>query len=65
MSGIWLRTIVLILVFAAVVFAVERVVATLVGRRLVSQAINQRLDMISRGVSRGDDGTRIDIRGAL
>jgi len=54
MSDSWLRAIVLALVFAAVVFAVERIVAVAVGRRLESQAINQRLDLISRGVSRGD-----------
>ena len=54
MSDIWLRAIVLVLVFSAVVFAVERVVSVMVGRRLESQAINQRLDLISRGVSRGE-----------
>jgi len=54
MSDIWLRAIVLVLVFAAVVFAVERVVSVMVGRRMESRAINQRLDMISRGISRGD-----------
>ena len=53
MTGIWLKTVVLILVFAAVVFAVERVLSIIVGRRLESQAINQRLDLINRGVSRG------------
>jgi tight adherence protein B len=53
MTGIWLKAIVLILVFAAVVFAVERVLSIIVGRRLESQAINQRLDLINRGVSRG------------
>lgn len=54
MSGIWLKAIVLILVFAAVVFAVERILSIIVGRRLESRAINQRLDMINRGVSRGE-----------
>lgn len=53
MSEVWLRALVLILIFAAVVFAVERVVSIFVGRRLESKAINQRLDLISRGVSRG------------
>ena len=53
MNEAWLRALVLILVFAAVVFAVERLMSVLVGRRLQSQAINQRLDLISRGVSRG------------
>lgn len=54
MSDVWLRAIVLILVFAAVVFAVERIVAVFVGRRMETQAINQRLDLIGRGVSRGE-----------
>jgi len=54
MSDVWLRALVLVLVFAAVVFAVERVVAGIVGRRLATQAINQRLDLIGRGVSRGE-----------
>jgi tight adherence protein B len=54
MSGIWLKAIILVLVFAAVVFAVERILSVIVGRRLESQAINQRLDMINRGASRGE-----------
>ena len=54
MSEVWLRAIVLVLVFAAVVFAVERVLAAFVGRHLETRAINQRLDMIGRGVSRGE-----------
>jgi tight adherence protein B len=54
MSDTFLRAIVLVLVFAAVVFAVERIVAVYVGRRLESQAINLRLDLIARGVSRGE-----------
>jgi len=54
MSGVWLRAIVLILVFAAVVFAVERVLSAMVGRRIESRAINQRLDMINRGASRAE-----------
>ena len=54
MNDVWLRAIVLILVFAAVVFAVERVVASVVGRRLQTQAINQRLDLIGRGMARGE-----------
>jgi len=54
MTETWIRAIVLVLIFAAVVFAVERIVAVIVGRRLQTQAINQRLDMIGRGVSRGE-----------
>jgi len=54
MSDVWLKAIVLILIFAAVVFAVERVVSVFVGRKIQSTAINQRLDLINRGVSRGE-----------
>ena len=54
MSGIWLKAIVLILVFVAVVFAVERIMAAYVGRKLQTQAINQRLDLINRGVARAE-----------
>ena len=53
MSDIWLKAIALVLMFAAVVFAVDRAVSAIVARRLQTQAINQRLDLISRGVSRG------------
>ena len=54
MSGVWLKAIVLILIFSAVVFAVERILSTYVGRRMQTQAINQRLDMINRGVARAE-----------
>lgn len=54
MSEVWLKAIVLILIFAAVVFAVERIVSVMVGRRIQSAAINQRLDLINRGISRGE-----------
>jgi tight adherence protein B len=54
MNGPWLRAIVLILVFAAVVFAVERILSVIVGRRLENRAINQRLDLINRGMPRGE-----------
>jgi tight adherence protein B len=54
MTGVWLKAIVLILIFAAVVFAVERILSNIVGRRLESRAINQRLDMINRGVGRSE-----------
>lgn len=53
MNEIWLKALALILIFAAVVFLVERIASVFVGRRLQTQAINQRLDLISRGVSRG------------
>ena len=54
MSGVWLKAIVLILVFSAVVFAVERILAAYVGRKLQAQAINQRLDLINRGIARAE-----------
>lgn len=54
MSDVWLKGIVLVLIFAAVVFAVERIMSVFVGRRIQSAAINQRLDLINRGVSRGE-----------
>lgn len=52
MNEAWLKALALILIFAAVVFVVERIVSVYVGRRLETQAINQRLDLISRGVGR-------------
>jgi tight adherence protein B len=53
MNDVWLKATVLVLVFAAVVFAAERFLSAAVGRRLETQAINQRLDLISRGMPRG------------
>lgn len=53
MNEVWLKPLALILIFSAVVFVVERIVSEMVGRKLQTQAINQRLDLISRGVSRG------------
>ena len=53
MNEIWLKALALILIFAAVVFLVERVASAFVGRRMGVQAINQRLELISRGISRG------------
>jgi tight adherence protein B len=52
MNDTWLKALVLVLIFAAVVFAVERILGVFVGRQLETQAINQRLDLISRGASR-------------
>ena len=54
MSDTWLKAIVLILIFGAVVFAVERLLSVLVGRRLEHRAINQRLELIGRGATRGE-----------
>lgn len=59
MSDTWLKAIVLILIFSAVVFAVERLLSIIVGRRLETQAINLRLDMIGRGMSRGETMQRL------
>ena len=52
MNETWLKALALILIFAAVVFLVERIASAYVGRRLESRAINQRLDLISRGIGR-------------
>ena len=52
MNDAYLKAIILVLIFAAVVFAVERVVGVFVGRRMQTQAINQRLDLINRGMGR-------------
>ena len=54
MTGTWLKALALILVFAAVVFVVERLVSAAVGRRMKGQAINQRLELISRGATRSE-----------
>ena len=54
MSDIWLRALVLIMVFAAVVFAVERLVSGIVGQRMKGRAINQRLDLIGKGHTRSE-----------
>lgn len=54
MSDTWLKAIILVLVFAAVMFAVERIVAAAVGKSMRDRAINQRLDLIGRGVSRSE-----------
>jgi tight adherence protein B len=53
MNDVWLKALALILIFAAVVFLVERVASVVVGRKLQTQAINQRLELISRGMGRG------------
>lgn len=54
MSTAWLKGLALVLIFAAVVFAVERVVSVLVGRRMEGRAINKRLELIGRGVPRSE-----------
>ena len=52
MTESWIRVFVLVCVFAAVLIAVEMVVGLFAARRGESRAINQRLKMIERGVSR-------------
>ena len=54
MNTSWLKGLALVLIFAAVVFAVERVVSVIVGRRMEGRAINQRLDLIGRGMARSE-----------
>ena len=54
MNTSWLKALALVLIFAAVVFAVERAVSVIVGRRMEGRAINQRLDLISRGMARSE-----------
>lgn len=54
MNTSWLKGLALVLIFAAVVFAVERVVSVMVGRRLENRAINQRLELIGRGMARSE-----------
>ena len=54
MNTSWLKGLALVLIFAAVVFAVERLVSGMVGRRMEGRAINQRLDLIGRGMARSE-----------
>jgi tight adherence protein B len=54
MTGEWLRILVLVLVFAATLIAVETVVASAARRRAEGRQINQRLTLIGSGVSRGE-----------
>ncbi|MBB3764687.1 type II secretion system F family protein [Sphingomicrobium lutaoense] len=54
MPDTFFRALVLILVFAAVLIAVERLVAATASRRGDSRAVNKRLAMIDKGMSRED-----------
>lgn len=54
----YLRILVLVLLFAAVAIAAERMFSATFGRRAATRAINQRLDMIQRGMPR-DEALRI------
>src|SRR5215212_2569570 len=54
MNPIWLRALVLVCIFGAVVLAVEVLIRSLVTNRAEGKAINLRLKMIGRGRSHGD-----------
>ena len=54
MSPTWVRAIVLVCIFAAVVLAAETLVRSFASSRAKDKAINLRLKMISRGQSRTD-----------
>jgi tight adherence protein B len=54
MNPNWIRALVLVFIFAAVVLAVEVLVSTFVKGRVEGQAINLRLRMIGRGQGRGE-----------
>lgn len=59
MAETWLRALVLVLVFAAVLLAVETLVAWLTRSRREGRALNQRLQIIGRGVPREDVMNRL------
>jgi tight adherence protein B len=52
MADSWIRVFFLVCVFAAVLICVEVLVSALAARRVSGKAINQRLEMIGRGVPR-------------
>lgn len=54
MDATWLRALVLVLIFAAVLLAVEAVLSGVLRARGASKAINERMAMIGRGTSRAD-----------
>lgn len=54
MTGEWTRALVLILMFAAIVMLVERVVGSVLIRRASGHEVNRRLDAIAHGATRGD-----------
>lgn len=55
----WLRIVVLVLVFAAVLLLAEALVGSYLRTRSQGREINQRLSMIGRGVPRGEVMTRL------
>ena len=54
MGGEWTRALVLILLFAAIVLLVERLVGGLLVGRASGREVNRRLDAIAHGASRGE-----------
>lgn len=54
MSGVWIKALVLILLFSAIVLVVERVLGSFLSERAATRQRNQRLEDISRGVSRAE-----------
>ena len=54
MSDVWIRAIILICTFGAVVLLIETLVSWVASNRAVSNAINSRLRMIAEGHTRGE-----------
>ena len=54
MNDLWIRALFLILLFAAIVLLVERVVGTIMVHRASGRAVNKRLDAIARGATRAE-----------
>lgn len=59
MNDLFLRVLVLVLVFASVLLLVETVINSLAGSRAGGRAINLRLEMIGRGTSRTETLSRL------
>jgi tight adherence protein B len=59
MNDVLLRVLILVLVFASVLLFVETIVGTLARSRTEGRAINMRLQMIGRGVARGETMARL------
>lgn len=54
MSGAWIRALVLILLFSAIVLVVERLLGGFLSERAATRQRNQRLEDIARGASRAE-----------
>lgn len=54
MNDLWIRALFLILLFAAIVLVVERVVGLAIARRAAGRAVNKRLDALARGATRAE-----------